>query len=260
MIDAAPDAPPPYRTVVFDCDSTLSAIEGIDELAGARRAEIAALTERAMAGESKLEDVYGLRLARLRPSRDAIEALGRQYAARAVPEARELCAALTALGKRVVIVSGGIRAAVLALARSFAIDERDVFAVEIFHDAAGAYTGFDERSPLATHDGKRALVERLAAESECDPRVPGARGLGVVCVGDGMTDLVGARAARRFVAYGGVVRRESVFALARSQSAAPTFAALLPLLVDADELATLRTLPDHRRLLAVFDSLDPRGS
>ncbi|MCC6406642.1 MAG: HAD-IB family phosphatase [Planctomycetes bacterium] len=257
MQDPAPDAPPPYRTVVFDCDSTLSAIEGIDELAGERRAEIAALTESAMAGDTKLEDVYGLRLARLRPSRDELEALGRLYVARAVPEARELCAALRSLGKRVVIVSGGIRAAVLALARSLDLDERDVFAVEVFHDANGAYTGFDERSPLATHDGKRALVERLAAESD---REPHARGRGVVCVGDGITDLVGARAARRFVAYGGVVRRESVFALARSRCAAPTFAALLPLLVDAEELAMLRSLSAHRRLLAVFDSLDPRGS
>ena len=37
---------PPYRTVVFDCDSTLSAIEGIEALASARRDEIRALTER----------------------------------------------------------------------------------------------------------------------------------------------------------------------------------------------------------------------
>ena len=36
---------PRFHTVIFDCDSTLSAIEGIDELAAGRRREIAALTE-----------------------------------------------------------------------------------------------------------------------------------------------------------------------------------------------------------------------
>ena len=56
------DAPPPYGTVVFDCDSTLSAIEGVDELAGEKRDEVEALTRRAMNGELSLDQVYGERL------------------------------------------------------------------------------------------------------------------------------------------------------------------------------------------------------
>ncbi len=45
------DAPPPYATVVFDCDSTLAAMEGIEELAqGAGAEEIRALTRAAMDG------------------------------------------------------------------------------------------------------------------------------------------------------------------------------------------------------------------
>ena len=35
-----PDREPPYDAVVFDCDSTLSELEGIDELAGGRSAEV----------------------------------------------------------------------------------------------------------------------------------------------------------------------------------------------------------------------------
>ncbi len=35
---------PGFRSVVFDCDSTLTAIEGIDVLAGERLGEIQALT------------------------------------------------------------------------------------------------------------------------------------------------------------------------------------------------------------------------
>src|SRR5690606_29915235 len=39
-----------FRSVVFDCDSTLSRIEGIDELAGPRLEEIRAMTDAAMQG------------------------------------------------------------------------------------------------------------------------------------------------------------------------------------------------------------------
>ena len=63
-------APPPYATVAFDCDSTLSSIEGIEDLAGDRLGEVRDLTERAMNGEVPLEAVYGTRLALLRPCRD----------------------------------------------------------------------------------------------------------------------------------------------------------------------------------------------
>jgi hypothetical protein len=103
------DSAPPYGTLIFDCDSTLSGVEGIDELAGPRKPEISRLTERAMAGEVPLEAVYGKRLEMLRPDRAAVEALGRKYVAAVLPHAREVCDALHSLGKRTCIVSGGLR-------------------------------------------------------------------------------------------------------------------------------------------------------
>ena len=66
---------PRFDRVVFDVDSTLAAIEGIDALA-AGNPEIATLTEMAMNGEVALDEVYARRLAILRPSREAIERLG----------------------------------------------------------------------------------------------------------------------------------------------------------------------------------------
>ncbi len=236
---ALPDSPPPYGTVAFDCDSTLAHIEGIDELAGARKPEIAKLTERAMRGEIALEDVYRVRLELLRPTRAAIAALGKQYVATRVEFARELCDALRSLEKRAVIVSGGVRGAVLELARSLAIDPADVRAVEVFHDARGEYAGFDERSPLATTRGKFAIVAELSA---ADPR-------GVAFVGEGVTDLFAAPAAKRFIAFGGVVRRAEVFAAARVTSLGPNFAALVPHLFTPAEIERLRTDRAHRALL-----------
>ena len=48
---------PKFRTVIFDCDSTLSAIEGIDELAVDCREDVERLTDAAMRGRIPLEEV-----------------------------------------------------------------------------------------------------------------------------------------------------------------------------------------------------------
>lgn len=237
------DTPPPYRTVVFDCDSTLSAIEGIDELGAARRAEIEALTNRAMSGELRLEDVYGLRLALVRPSRARVERLGAEYVERAVPGARELVRALHAFDKQVVIVSGGVASAVQALGRHLGIPEAAVHAVELRFDAQGEYAGFDERSPLARSGGKVEVLRAIASGRDARP---------LALVGDGITDLEAGEAdggADRFVAYGGVARRTAVFERARVGCATKSLAGLVPLLLSAAEIATLSRAPEHAALL-----------
>jgi phosphoserine phosphatase len=242
-MESLPDAPPPYRTCLFDCDSTLSAIEGIDELAGPLRPEIEALTHRAMAGELKLESVYGLRLERIRPSREAVEALGALYVARLVPGARELVAALRFLGKRVCVVSGGLAPALAALGRALDLAPRDVFAVRIDFAPDGSYAGFDTHSPLSRSGGKRELVAQLAREEGCAP---------IALVGDGISDLEAAEggALARFVAYGGVVHRPEVFSRARAAADGQDLACLLPLLVSEREMRILSRSREHERLCA----------
>lgn len=232
------DAPPPYRALVFDCDSTLSAIEGIDELAGAHKVAIAELTDRAMRGELALEDVYGQRLALVRPARAEVERVGALYVEEVLPGAGELVTAAQALGKRVCIVSGGLLPAVRALAHHLGVDERDVFAVDVRFDAAGLYAGFDERSPLARSGGK---IEVLRA-------ITRATGGPVCFVGDGATDLEAAGEAARFVAFGGVVRRENVFARARVRCEEPDLRALIPLVFSRAEVELLAAKPEHRAL------------
>ena len=247
-MSAAPlsDAGPPYGTVAFDCDSTLSAIEGIDELArivpgGERLAvEVSALTERAMTGEVPLEEVYGRRLALLRPDRAALEALGALYVERRLPHGEALVAALQALEKRVCIVSGGLLQPVLALAERLGVEPEEVHAVEAFLDRGGAYAGYDEESPCARAGGKLEVLRGLSSTD---------RGGGVALVGDGATDLEAAPAVRRFVAFGGVQRRAPVFERAAVTCASPDLAALVPLLLAPDELERLVVLGGHEALL-----------
>ena len=187
--------------VLLDCDSTLSRIEGIDELGGAHREAIVPLTEAAMRGDVPLDAVYGRRLAIIRPDRDAVARVAQRYEATAVPGAHEAVAALQRAGVEVRIVSGGLRQAILPFAAALGVPAACVHAVDVRFDAEGRYAGFDEGSPLARQGGKATVIRGL-------PPVAGR----TMLVGDGVTDLEAKPIVDVFVAFAGVVRREAVVA------------------------------------------------
>ncbi len=240
--------PPPYATVVFDCDSTLSDIEGIEELATGRQDEIRELTDRAMNGQLPLEAVYGARLEAIRPTAAQIAELGQRYYDHVAPHAIELVAALQFLEKRVCVVSGGLLEPVRDLAIRLGIQADDVEAVAVRHDAAGEYAGFDETSPLTRAGGKIDVVGRIAAANPP-----------VVLIGDGATDLEAAVVCGRFVAYGGVERRANVFESADVTCDVHDFAALIPLLLSGDEIDLLAAHPDHAPLVMAARELTSPG-
>jgi phosphoserine phosphatase len=218
---------PGFATVVFDCDSTLCSIEGIDELAGPHATEIQALTDAAMAGTIPLEDVYGRRLAIIHPTRDAVDALGRLYVSTLVPDARETVAALQWLGKTVRILSGGLLPAVLDVARALGVSPEDVDAVSIHFSEDGAYAGFDADSPLARSGGKPAMLRAMHI-----PRP-------ALLVGDGATDLEGRAEVDAFAAYMGVAFRPNVAAGADFVLRTPSLAPVLALGAGPDDRARL---------------------
>jgi phosphoserine phosphatase len=215
---------PKFRTVLFDCDSTLSAIEGIDALATHYRADVEQLTDAAMRGRIPLEEVYGRRLRLVKPTRAAVEALGRTYVARLVPDAAETIAALKAAGVDVRIISGGLRPAVLAVARAVGVDESRVAAVDIFFASDGTYEDFDATSPLAATGGKRVAIDRWNIDRPS------------MMVGDGTTDLEAKPAVDLFVAFAGVVERPSVVQAADAVVRANSLAPLLPIALHVDDL------------------------
>jgi phosphoserine phosphatase len=193
---------PRFGTVVFDCDATLSAITGIEELSREQRSEVERLTDSAMGGQLPLEQIYARRLALARPNRARVEDLGRLYVERLVPDAREVVAALSENQVDVRIVSSGVRPAVLALARELDVADDHVAAVDIQFDAAGEYDGFDPRSPLVASGGKLLVLERWGRELKRP----------VMMVGDGMTDLETRPMVDLFVAFAGVSARPAVMA------------------------------------------------
>jgi phosphoserine phosphatase len=202
-----------FASVVLDVDSTLTEVEGIEWLAERRSADVARrvkeMTQRAMAGTTPLEDVYGERLALVRPGREDVLALAEAYTQATTAGALEAIAALRSAGVRLLVVSGGVREAVIPFAKGLGVEERDVYAVPLRFEADGRYAGFDTASPLTRRGGKSAIVLRLALSGP------------VLAVGDGGTDaelktmmVGGSRAADAFAAFVAHSARPSVVAVA----------------------------------------------
>lgn len=237
------DQAPPYQAIVFDCDSTLTAIEGIDALcAPEEREAVAELTEQAMRGELPLEAVFGQRLELVKPSQADLERVTQAYIGSALENVRECIALLKRANKRLVIVSGGLQPAVEGFARWLGIEE--VHAVPIQFDAEGRYASFGSSHPLANAGGKIEVLRQLRAAAGSAASGP------MVLIGDGATDLEAAAEVERFIAFGGVVRRENVFAAAVVQHDSPNFAKLLPLLLSPAELEAAREWPEFIPLLS----------
>ncbi len=237
---------PPFAAVYFDCDSTLSSIEGVDELlqfaAPALRQEIATLTAEAMDGRRPLAEVYETRLQRLAPRRDQLDQVGAHYVDNVVADGAETVAALQHLGKHVGIVSGGLLVPVQHLARHLGVPLEHVHAVPLVFDEDGAYVDFDRSSPLWQNGGKVPVV--TGAPSAHHP---------MAFVGDGVTDLETADHVARFVGFGGVVARDAVREAAEHFVHAPSLAAILPKVLTADELATLRRHDSFTSLLSAAE-------
>lgn len=217
-----------FASVVFDCDSTLVRIEGIDELAGSRIDEIRQMTELAMQGALALEEVYGRRLALIDPSREAVEAISRAYVDALVEDARETVAALLWLGKEVRVVSGGLRPPVEALARELGLLDGSVAAVDISFDGEGHYLDFERASPLARSGGKPDVIREWEL-----PRPS-------LLVGDGATDLEARSAVDSFAAFMGVAYREAVARSADVVIDSPSIAPVLALAASPADRERLR--------------------
>ncbi len=188
-----------FDIVCFDCDSTLSKIEGIDELA--RRVglgdELAKLTDAAMNGDVALEDIYGKRLDLIKPNRDAIDWLAEFYIAELVDGVAEVFAELQKHNKTVHIISGGLLPAILPLAKLLNVPVEQVHAVDIYFAENGDYLGYEIESPLAKNGGKAAIIKSLQSTN-------------TFMIGDGKTDLEAQQVGAKVIGFGGVVNRKLV--------------------------------------------------
>ena len=207
--------------IVFDCDSTLSAIEGIDELAALKncRKQIAELTNQAMNGEVALEDVYSKRLEIIRPRREDMAKIAELYCAKICPDAQEVLAKIRSLGLQTAIVSGGMLPAVLPLGEKLGFAQEDIFAVDLDFDACNEFVRVLP-SPLTTSAGKLEIIKDWKSRKQIKS---------LVMIGDGASDLAakGEGAADYVIGYGGVVARRQVQEEADFFTAKPSLLSIL---------------------------------
>lgn len=199
----------PQRILLLDCDSTLSAIEGVDELGRLRGPEVFRavedMTNAAMNGAIPLQEVFARRLDIIRPSRDMTETIAAQYDTHRTAGLDAALEAVRAAGWTPMIVSGGFRQAILPFAAKLGIGR--VEAVDLFFTPSGEYAGFDTGAPTARSGGKPEVVRRLKEE------FPGCT---LVMMGDGVSDLECQGVADLFVGFGGFVERPKVKAAAQA--------------------------------------------
>jgi len=205
------------KIIAFDCDSTLSAIEGVDELGRLAGPEVFAkvedLTNQAMNGEIAIEEIFGRRLDLIQPTREQCEGIGDLYIEHIEPTAKRTISELQEAGWEVIILSGGFKACIEPLARELNIER--IEAVPLFFNDDGSYAGFDSDYPTTRNGGKPEILSDI--KSKANPER-------LVMVGDGVSDLETQTIVDSFVAFTKYISREKV--VKDSQHQADTLCAI----------------------------------
>lgn len=166
--------------LVADMDSTMIEQECIDELADAVgiKAEVAAITERAMNGELDFEQALRTRVGLIRGlERSVIEEIRRERITLA-PGGRALIHTMKAYGAYTSLVSGGFTFFADYFARRIGFDEAIANVLEFDDDRLTGTVA----SPIVDKSTKLRRLQELAAERE----LPMAS---TMAVGDGANDL-----------------------------------------------------------------------
>lgn len=220
----------PVDAVIFDCDGTLSTIEGIDELAHRNGVyeEVKKLTAEAMGKTGMNPVLYRKRLDLVKPTLNEVLALGQTYLEHQVADIVSVIRILKKLNKKVYIISAGLLPAVKIFGEILGVAEKNIFAVDIKFDSEGNYSNFDETSPLAYRDGKHDIVSELKKQH---PRI--------VLIGDGLNDYAAYDVVTRFIGYGGAYYRQNIADLCQFYITTLSMAPVIPLAITQNEVSKL---------------------
>lgn len=220
----------PLDAIIFDCDGTLSKIEGIDELArvNGKREMIAKMTQKAMSETGLNPTVYQERLALIQPTLQQVKQLAADYFETRTAYAQEVISILTRLNKAIYIMSAGLAPAVKTFGKQLNILEENIFAVDVLFDQEGKYQSFDHNSPLIYNHGKQKFIHLLKQKYNQ-----------LAHIGDGLNDLVAKELVTRFIGFGGFYYRENIAQAAHFYIKEPSLLGLLPLILTVAEIKQL---------------------
>lgn len=180
------------KVLIADMDSTMITVECLDELAdfAGKKAEIAAITERAMRGELEFEGALRERVAMLKGLDESALAATLTDRIAIMPGAYELVRTMNKAGALTVLVSGGFTYFTSRIAQriGFAEQRGNELIIE-----GGKLTG-EVGTPILGRDAK------LASLNAARKRM-GLKENETLAVGDGANDLAMLQAAGLGVAY-----------------------------------------------------------
>jgi phosphoserine phosphatase len=180
------------RLLVADMDSTMIGVECIDELAdyAGLKAEVAAVTEKAMRGDLVFEEALRARVALLKDLEETAIDRCRDERVRPTPGARALVRTMRARGAFTLLVSGGFTRFAEPVGEEIGFDR--VIANRL-HSANGRLAG-TVAEPIVGAQAKRAALLDAAAERGLDTAA-------ALAVGDGANDIPMIEAAGLGVAF-----------------------------------------------------------
>lgn len=219
----------PLDAIVFDCDGTLSHMEGINELAkySGVKSEVEAITYQCMT-IGMTPYLYEKRLQLIMPKFAQLLQIAEQYVTCISPNAAEVIDIFKRLNKSVFIVSAGIQQSLLSFCMTLGVPSENLRGVELYFDENGDYLGFDRNSPLVVNDGKVRILRDIKKTHER-----------LAMIGDGITDSLTVNEVERFIGYGGMVVREQVKATSPYFLLKPSLLPLLPLCLTRNEYTML---------------------
>jgi phosphoserine phosphatase len=220
----------PIDTFFFDCDSTLSLIEGVDVLANKYGVfeEVYAITKRCMSTTGLNVEAYRTRLDAIKPTLHQVLALSKDYIAQTTPGALETIALLQSLHKKIYILSAGLKPAVDAFAKTLNLTPEQVLAVDLYFDNQGNYLGFNETSNLVKSMGK---VQEIQAHTTKTTRT--------LLIGDGMSDWEARESVSRFIGFAGLEARSWVKEHSLIFINSPSLFPMIPLCITKQEALQL---------------------
>lgn len=187
-----------FANIIFDFDSTLVAIEGLDVLAKRKGIlkDVEKVTSLGMNGRMPFSKSLRLRWKIIQPNVNDIKFLIKAYQKALVKDAKKMMEKFNSKKINIYVVTGGIKEAVVPVVKKLGIPETNVFAV--CTQTQGGILNLDEKCLMASDVGKTVVVDLIKKTGP------------TVVVGDGMTDFIAGKHADLFIGFGGVVERDSV--------------------------------------------------
>lgn len=211
-----------YQTIIFDLDSTLVTIEGLDWLAQQKGVgeEVKTFTDASMNGQMDFRQAFIQKNDILKASQSELERLGKEYINSYTQGAQQTIQALQQAHKNIYIITGNFMPSALIVADDLGIPHDHIFANRINFDEQGNYRSLDTEYPLTHSDGKSQIIAQLKATNP---------NLGPIAfIGDGSTDASAAHTVNLFIGFGGVAYRPNVEKLSHIYIKQPDLSNILP--------------------------------